>query len=483
MSREVVETVQSHEKAEHEAKEDAGSEKVIENACNTTAGDEPSSPRGVLEIPVTDGSSVSEEQSSGGFETPATEKAQGGGSIYGLPWKMGFLDAMKMKKSVKRFSFSTLAMLSNHDISLSGKSLRRKLARNQSAEDGIDCGILPVAKPSWRNFEYSELAAATNNFSPGRMLGKGGHAEVYKGCLADGKVVAVKKLTKVSDEVEETSEEGKTADFLSELGIIAHIDHPNAAKLIGFSVENGLFLVLQYCPHGSLASFLHGSRESLEWKRRYKVAQGVAEGLSYMHHTCQRRIIHRDIKASNILLAEDFEPLISDFGLAKWLPDKWLHHVVYPIEGTFGYLAPEYFMHGIVDEKTDVFAFGVLLLEIITGRLAVDSSRQSLVMWAKPLLDSNNVMELVDPRLGTDCDPVEIKRAMFTASMCIHHVPSRRPHMNRVVQLLRGEGGTVDQAKQKSTVPRTSFLFDELEEYTSSNYLNDLNRHKELLME
>ncbi|GAB4848804.1 hypothetical protein Ancab_003598 [Ancistrocladus abbreviatus] len=479
-------TVRTDEKAEAEVEKDAGSEKVVDNACKTATCNEWSSPRGVLEIPVTDERSVSEEQSSSGGETPSAEKSQGEtGSIYGLPiWKMNFLNALKVKKSVKRFSSSTLAMLSSYDISLSGKSLRRKFARNHSSEDGIDCGILPVVKPSWRNFEYAALAAATDNFSPERLLGKGGHAEVYKGSLSDGNAVAVKKLTKESDEAEEEiSEEQQTADFLSELGIIAHIDHPNAAKLVGFSVDNGLFLVLQLCPQGSLASFLHGSRGCLEWKKRYKVALGVAEGLSYMHHTCQRRIIHRDIKASNILLAEDFEPLISDFGLAKWLPDKWLHHVVHPIEGTFGYLAPEYFMHGIVDEKTDVYAFGVLLLEIITGRHAIDSSRQSLVMWAKPLLDSTNVAELVDPGLGNDYDPVEIKRAMYTASMCIRHIPSHRPHMNRVVQLLRGEEEAMDQSKVKSIAPRTSLLLDEFEEYTSSNYLDDLNRHKELVME
>ncbi|KAL9248553.1 Receptor-like cytosolic serine/threonine-protein kinase RBK1-like protein [Drosera capensis] len=220
------------------------------------------------------------------------------------------------------------------------------------------------------------------------LLGKGGHAEVYKGSLPDGSVAAVKRLIQEDKEDAEneaggpSEDEIRTADFLSELGIIAHIDHPNSAKLIGYCLQGSLFLVLQLCAHGSLASHLHGSGECLEWKLRYKVALGVAEGLSYLHHTCPRRIIHRDIEASNILLDEDYEPL--DYGLAKWLPDKWLHHVLYPIEGTFGYLAPEYFMHGIVDEKTDVFAFGVLLLELITGRHAVDSSRQSLVMRAKP---------------------------------------------------------------------------------------------------
>ncbi|XP_019058862.1 PREDICTED: receptor-like cytosolic serine/threonine-protein kinase RBK1, partial [Tarenaya hassleriana] len=191
-----------------------------------------------------------------------------------------------------------------------------------------------------------------------------------------------------------------------------------------------------------------GSEECLEWRIRYKVALGIADGLSYLHNECPRRIIHRDIKASNILLNQDFAAQISDFGLAKWLPENWPHHIVFPIEGTFGYLAPEYFMHGIVDEKTDVFAFGVLLLEIITGRRAVDTaSRQSLVMWAKPLLEKNSVAEIVDPRLGDNFDSGEMKLVMQTASICIHLIAKMRPDMTRVVQLLRGEDGTEEMEK------------------------------------
>lgn len=146
-------------------------------------------------------------------------------------------------------------------------------------------------------------------------------------------------------------------------------------------------------------------------------------------------------------------------------------------------MAPEYFMHGIVHEKTDVFAFGVLLLELITGRRAVDSCRQSLVMWAKPFLEKNNVKEIADPRLGDSYDTVEMKRAMFTASTCIHHLPNIRPNMKKVVQLLRGENEQMD-LKPKSMDGR-AFLLDscDFEEYTSTTYLKDLNRHMELVME
>ncbi|GKV23527.1 hypothetical protein SLEP1_g33237 [Rubroshorea leprosula] len=442
---------------------------------NEFSSDEPS-PRGVLEVPVLGGDSDnSSSSSSSGSSSPGKQASNRIGikENTGLQWK-NMIDTIK-KKSVRRFS--VIPLLTSYEISR--KNLRRKLARFQGSEEETDSDGIPVPKPSWKNFSYSELATATDNFSSENLLGKGGHAEVYKGCLSDGKVVAVKKLMK-----NEVGEETRNSNFLSELGIIAHINHRNAARLIGFSIDGGLHLVLQFSPHGSLSSLLFGSEHCLDWKTRFKVAVGVADGLQYLHHECHRRIIHRDIKASNILLTEDYEAQISDFGLAKWLPENWTNHVVHPIEGTFGYLAPEYFMHGIVNEKTDVFAFGVLLLELITGRRAVDSYRQSLVIWAKPLLESNNVKELVDPRLGDEYDPTELKRAMLTALMCINHLASKRPNMQQVVQLLKGEDGPLE-LQQKSCTGRAVILDGlDMQDYTcSSSYLKDLNRHMQLVME
>ncbi|KAH6784494.1 ROP binding protein kinases 1 [Perilla frutescens var. hirtella] len=386
------------------------------------------------------------------------------GELSNLQWK-------KMFGQVKKTSvwkMSTISLLGGAN-GLSKKALRKRMGRKSNSEDAGDDFIMP--KPSWRNFSYEELNEATEGFST--LIGKGGHAQVYKGRLSDGQVVAVKRIMKESED--------KNGEFLAELGIIAHIDHPNAAKLIGFSADQGLHLVLQYLPHGSLATVLHASppHSALQWGTRYKVALGVAKGLHYLHSTCQRRTIHRDITASNILLSQDYEAQISDFGLAKWLPENWAHLVVAPIEGTFGYMAPEYFMHGLVNEKTDVFAFGVLLLELITGRHAVDSSSQSL---AKPLLENNNVKEIADPRLGGEYDVVEMKRAMFTASNCIHHLPNMRPNMKRVVQLLKGDNGL--DMKQKSMGGRTLHIKAcDVEDYSSNTYITDLNRHMQLVME
>ncbi|KAH9605988.1 hypothetical protein KSS87_012270 [Heliosperma pusillum] len=448
-----------------------------------TEASEPS-PRGVLDIPISsDSSSTSISSTSSNWDSSSsdkyisnTDKNEGDDNIdnsLGTQWK-GFIHTMKKKSGVRKLSSTTINLLNSYD--LSAKSICKKLARIRSGDDGIDGRLLPMSKPSWRNFGYSELAAVTDHFSPERLLGKGGHAEVYKGCLPDGSVVAVKRLTKKG----EKQDEERTADFLSELGIIAHVDHPNTAKLVGFGIEGGLYLILQFAPNCSVESCLQDSSDGMNWQTRFRVALGVAEGLSYLHHTCQRRIIHRDIKASNILLGENYEPLISDFGLAKWLPENWLNHVVFPIEGTFGYLAPEYFMHGIADEKTDVFAYGVLLLEIITGRhaVAIDASRQSLVLWAKPFLDSMDMKVLVDPKLEDKYDTLQMKRIMMIASMCINHTASNRPYMNK------GEGGAFDLMRQESIAPR-SILLDacDLEDYTCSNYLQDLNRHMELVME
>ncbi|XP_009607171.1 receptor-like cytosolic serine/threonine-protein kinase RBK2 [Nicotiana tomentosiformis] len=291
-------------------------------------------------------------------------------------------------------------------------------------------------KPQWRSFTLSELHAATNNFHQGNLIGKGGYAEVYKGCLKSGQFVAIKRLTK-------GKQDERTGDFLSELGIMAHVNHPNTAKLIGYAVE-GLYLVLELSPNGSLANMLQVSKQKLDWKIRYKVAVGVAEGLRYLHEGGQRRIIHRDIKAANILLTKDFEPQICDFGLAKWLPERWTHITISKFEGTFGYLAPEFLMHGIVDEKTDVFAFGVLILELITGRRALDYTQQSLVIWAKPLLKKNRIRELVDPSLADDYNLLQMNLMVLAASLCIQQSSIRRPRISQVLQLLKGNSGSLD---------------------------------------
>ncbi|KAI5084761.1 hypothetical protein GOP47_0000930 [Adiantum capillus-veneris] len=341
--------------------------------------------------------------------------------------------------SVPRFSYHTteapvdIKRCSKKDASTAQGNDRILPEYETFAQVHIPCGSVtfsPISCP-WRTFTLQEMRDSTNNFHGGNVVGKGGFAMVYKGTLPGGKTIAIKKLS------QSYTAEHREKDFLVEIGIMAHVCHPNTTPLVGFCLEGGLYLIYKFYPNGSLAEILHGTKsKSFDWPSRYKVALGVAQGLFYLHEQCRRRIIHRDIKASNILLDGDFEPQISDFGLAKWLPKEWSHHSVSAVEGTFGYLAPEYQMHGIVDEKIDVYSFGVLLLEIISGRRPVDNDQQFLVHWAKPFLETRNIQELADPGLRGCYDYQQMRHMIATCEMCIRQSSLSRPTMNQVVRLL-----------------------------------------------
>uniref|UniRef100_A0A0E0MHL7 non-specific serine/threonine protein kinase n=1 Tax=Oryza punctata TaxID=4537 RepID=A0A0E0MHL7_ORYPU len=217
------------------------------------------------------------------------------------------------------------------------------------------------------------------------VVGRGGHAKVYRGCLPGGELVAVKRLSTTGAAPERG---GRVESFLSELGHIVSLSHPNIARLVGVGVDGGEHLVFPFSRLGCLSGRLHGAggEEAMPWAARYRVAVGAARGLEYLHERCARRIVHRDVKPANILLKDDYEPMICDFGLAKWLPVNMTHHQVTTFEGTFGYLPPEYTSHGIFNEKTDVFAYGVVLLELLTGRRAIDAKKLSLLTWVINLL-------------------------------------------------------------------------------------------------
>ncbi|KAI0488755.1 hypothetical protein KFK09_028594 [Dendrobium nobile] len=327
----------------------------------------------------------------------------------------GGMNRRKMRRGLSKLKF----LLFGSAEGLSGKEIGEDSLPKKYEEQ----------KPSWRCFSYDEISHATRNFHADNMVGRGGYSEVFKGSL-HGVDVAVKRLSK-------SNREEKEREFLAELGILGHVCHPNTTSLKGCCFENGFHLIFDFCPNGSLASALHGkSNKLLEWTARYRIAMGIARGIHYLHEGCPHRIIHRDIKASNVLLGSNYEPQISDFGLAKWLPKQQTHHSVNPIEGTFGYLAPEYFMYGMVDEKTDVFAFGVLLLEIVTGKKPIDASKQSLLVWAKPLMEAGKFTKLVDSRLGENYDKDQLKRLVQIASYCVRPSPIWRPSMTEVQQLL-----------------------------------------------
>ncbi|KAJ4816163.1 Protein kinase family protein [Rhynchospora pubera] len=329
---------------------------------------------------------------------------------------------------------------------------KNKFAEEPSTKDRINIKSSDEAslcmevsqKPTWRCFSYEEIHRATNGFHRDNLVGRGGYSEVYRGVIGEnqGQTIAVKRLTRA------LTEEQKEKDFLMELGMVGHVSHPNVCAFLGCCIDRELYLVFEFSSRGSVSSNLHDEKSPpLEWKVRYNIAIGTARGLEYLHKGCQRRIIHRDIKASNILLTANYEPKISDFGLAKWLPTEWSHRAVAPIEGTFGCLAPEYFTHGIVDEKTDIFAFGVFLLEIITGRKPVDGSHKSLLSWAKPFLKDGNIDALIDPRINYNDDQEKIKKLVFVASLCIRASAAWRPSMTEVLELLEGVEIQQDQWK------------------------------------
>ncbi|GMP58710.1 hypothetical protein CsSME_00022287 [Camellia sinensis var. sinensis] len=229
---------------------------------------------------------------------------------------------------------------------------------------------------SW--FTYEELVEATNGFSEQNLLGSGGFGFVYKGYLADGREVAVKQLKIGGGQGER--------EFKAEVDIISRIHHRYLVSLVGYCIsENRRLLVYDYLPNNTLYFHLHGAaRPVLDWVTRVKIAAGAARGIAYLHEDCHPRIIHRDIKSSNILLDNNFEARVSDFGLAKLALDADTH-VTTRVMGTFGYMAPEYASSGKLTDKSDVFSFGVVLLELITGRKPVDSSQplgeESLVEW------------------------------------------------------------------------------------------------------
>lgn len=285
----------------------------------------------------------------------------------------------------------------------------------------------------------------TDGFSSDNLLGEGGFGCVYKGCLSDGREVAVKQLKIGGGQGER--------EFRAEVEIISRVHHRHLVSLVGYCIsEHHRLLVYDYVPNNTLYYHLHGEdRPVMDWETRVRVAAGAARGLAYLHEDCHPRIIHRDIKSSNILLDNNFEALVSDFGLAKLALDANTH-VTTRVMGTFGYMAPEYASTGKLTEKSDVFSFGVVLLELITGRKPVDVSQplgdESLVEWARPLLaqalDNRDFEGLVDPRLKKNFIETEVFRMVEAAAACVRHSASKRPRMGQVMRALDSIGEFAD---------------------------------------
>ncbi|XP_058183267.1 probable LRR receptor-like serine/threonine-protein kinase At1g56140 isoform X5 [Rhododendron vialii] len=283
---------------------------------------------------------------------------------------------------------------------------------------------------------YAELKAATKDFNPTNKLGEGGFGPVFKGTLNDGRVIAVKQLSVASHQ-------GKD-QFVAEIATTSAVQHRNLVKLYGCCIEgNKRLIVYEYLENKSLDQALFAGKTSLflNWPIRFDICLGVARGLAYLHVESRLRIVHRDVKASNILLDSDLNPKVSDFGLAKLFDDKKTH-ISTRVAGTFGYLAPEYAMLGQLTEKADVFGFGVVALEIVSGRPNTDSSLEEekiyLLKWAWHVHENNREVELVDARL-LEFEKEEVKRVIRVALLCTQTSPQQRPSMPRVVAMLSGD--------------------------------------------
>ncbi|KAI4296325.1 hypothetical protein L6164_036291 [Bauhinia variegata] len=293
-----------------------------------------------------------------------------------------------------------------------------------------------------KRFSLRELIVATDNFSNKHILGRGGFGKVYKGRLTDGSLVAVKRL-------KEERTQGGELQFQTEVEMISMAVHRNLLRLRGFCMTpTERLLVYPFMANGSVASCLRERSESqspLEWSIRKRIALGSARGLAYLHDHCDPKIIHRDVKAANILLDEEFEAVVGDFGLAK-LMDYKDTHVTTAVRGTIGHIAPEYLSTGKSSEKTDVFGYGVMLLELITGQRAFDLARLAndddvmLLDWVKGLLKDKKLETLVDADLQGNYEEEEVEQLIQVALLCTQGSPMERPKMSEVVRMLEGDG-------------------------------------------
>ncbi|PKU69112.1 putative serine/threonine-protein kinase [Dendrobium catenatum] len=301
---------------------------------------------------------------------------------------------------------------------------------------------------TWRLFTYKELHAATNGFSEEYKLGEGGFGTVYWGKTTDGHQIAVKKLKTINSKAE--------MEFAVEVEILGRVRHKNLLGLRGYCAgANQRLIVYDYMPNLSLLSHLHGQftgEMRLNWKKRINIIMGSAEALVYLHHEVTPHIIHRDIKASNVLLDSNFEPLVADFGFAKLIPEG-VSHMTTRVKGTLGYLAPEYAMWGKVSESCDVYSFGILLLEIVTGRKPIErlpgGVKRTITEWVDPFIATDQLSNLVDHRLQGQYDDFQLRRILHAAARCVQSEPDRRPSMRKVLAILQGNAAAADPVKNR----------------------------------
>lgn len=311
--------------------------------------------------------------------------------------------------------------------------------RNTDAPREMD--VIKYQPPAVPAISVDELKDVSDHFGSKALLGEGSYGKVYHGVLKSGQAVAIKKL----DSCKQPDHE-----LLSQISLVSRLKSEHLIELIGYCIDGNLrALAFEYAPKGSLHDILHGKKgvkgaqpgPALSWSQRVKIAVGAAKGLEYLHEKAKPRIIHRDIKSSNVLLFEDDVAKIADFDLSNQAPDMAARLHSTRVLGTFGYHAPEYAMTGQLSSKSDVYSFGVVLLELLTGRKPVDPTlprgQQSLVTWATPKLSEDKVPQCVDPRLGTNYPHKAVAKLAAVAALCVQYEADFRPNMSIVVKALQ----------------------------------------------
>ncbi|XP_058100948.1 probable leucine-rich repeat receptor-like serine/threonine-protein kinase At3g14840 [Magnolia sinica] len=317
------------------------------------------------------------------------------------------------------------------------------------------------------SFTLQQIRAATNNFDFSNKVGEGGFGSVYRGLLSDGTSIAVKQLSSKSSQ--------GNREFVNEIGLISALQHPNLVKLYGCCIEGDqLSLVYEYMENNSLARALFGTEEhqlQLDWPTRHKICVGIARGLAYLHEESKLKVVHRDIKATNVLLDRDLNPKISDFGLAR-LGEEEKTHISTRIAGTVGYMAPEYAMHGYLTEKADVYSFGVVALEIVSGKSITnfrpEGNHIHLVDWAYVLKEKGSILELIDPKLGPEFNKKEATEMINVALLCTNQSPVLRPTMSAVVCMLGGKSVIQDPLTDHLKFKAGGSHYQEIQSQSSS---------------
>ncbi|KAJ6935273.1 G-type lectin S-receptor-like serine/threonine-protein kinase B120 [Populus alba x Populus x berolinensis] len=340
-----------------------------------------------------------------------------------------------LKKRLKVMPAATSACTSSKcEFPVYDLSKGKEFATDASGSADLVIEVCQVNGSDFPLLSFNCVAAATDNFSEENKLGQGGFGLVYKGKLPGGEEIAVKRLSNISVQ--------GLLEFKNEIILIAKLQHRNLVRLLGCSIQGDeKMLIYEYMPNKSLDYFLFDPEKQalLDWSKRFAIIEGIARGLLYLHRDSRLRIIHRDLKASNILLDEEMNPKISDFGMARIFGGNQSEINTNRVVGTYGYMAPEYAMEGLFSVKSDVYSFGVLLLEIVSGRRNTSfrrTDRMILIAYAWDLWNEGKTMEIVDPSIQDSCDEKEVLRCIQIGMLCVQDSALQRPNMASVVVML-----------------------------------------------